>query len=205
MDSEQKKPLPKTALLTANQKTKLATLGQSAVLYSTACSGRQNLLIYRRSSNDRNTNRDRSRYRLDPLPLGQPFWSNLYYSPCRRSAVRSATAIFQRCCHEIPNASPDARPAAADGLCISHRGYIVRAALFLGFAAVEFERKFVYRTTTCAGCVCRDAKCGFLREDGCSFIRPTSSAGCFPFWPELVDDKKECSRPTLVSGIGKAS
>ena len=45
----------------------------------------------------------------------------------------------------------------------------------------------------------------FLREDGCS-IHPAKPTQCrlFPFWPELVDDKKEWLKAAhWCPGIGK--
>src|SRR5262249_27222905 len=60
--------------------------------------------------------------------------------------------------------------------CCQQKGFvylteddIVRAALFLGMPAAEFERKFVYRTTNLRRLrTPRNAQCGFLRPDGCS-------------------------------------
>jgi len=83
---------------------------------------------------------------------------------------------------------------------------IVRAARFLGLSPAQFERRFVYRTTNLRRLrVPRDAECGFLRSDGCS-IHPAKPTQCrlFPFWPELVNDKKEW-RDTAewCPGIGK--
>ena len=83
---------------------------------------------------------------------------------------------------------------------------IVRAAHFLRLSAVEFERKFVYRTTNLRRLRApRDAQCGFLRADGCS-IHPVKPTQCrlFPFWPELVDDEKEWAKTgEWCPGIGK--
>src|SRR4029453_16665706 len=83
--------------------------------------------------------------------------------------------------------------------CCQQKGYvylteddILRAAAFLNLSPAQFERKFVYRTTNLRRLrVPREAQCGFLREDGCS-IHPAKPKQCrlFPFWPELVDDKK---------------
>ena len=83
---------------------------------------------------------------------------------------------------------------------------IVRAALFLGLPAAEFERKFVYRTTNLRRLrTPRHAQCGFLRPDGCS-IHPAKPTQCriFPFWPELVESEKEWHKTSgWCPGIGK--
>ena len=50
-----------------------------------------------------------------------------------------------------------------------------------------------------------NAQCGFLRADGCS-IHPAKPTQCriFPFWPELVEDKKEWHKTSdWCPGIGK--
>ena len=97
--------------------------------------------------------------------------------------------------------------------CCQQKGYvylteddIVRAARFLSLSKREFERRFVYRTTNLRRLrVPRDAECGFLRADGCS-IHPAKPTQCrlFPFWPELVNDKKEWRETAdWCPGIGK--
>ena len=97
--------------------------------------------------------------------------------------------------------------------CCEQRGFvylteddIVRAARFLNLTPAAFERKFVYRTTNLRRLrVPRDAQCGFLREDGCS-IHPAKPAQCrlFPFWPELVESKREWLKTgQWCPGIGK--
>jgi Fe-S-cluster containining protein len=97
--------------------------------------------------------------------------------------------------------------------CCQQKGFvylteddIVRAALFLGMSAVDFERKFVYRTTNLRRLrTPRNAQCGFLRSDGCS-IHPAKPTQCriFPFWPELVEDRKEWEKTgEWCPGIGK--
>jgi uncharacterized protein len=96
--------------------------------------------------------------------------------------------------------------------CCQQKGFvyltendIVRAAMFLGMPAIDFERKFVYRTAHLRRLrTPRDAQCGFLRPDGCS-IHPAKPTQCriFPFWPELVDDRKEWDKTgQWCPGIG---
>ena len=97
--------------------------------------------------------------------------------------------------------------------CCQQKGFvyltdndILRAAAFLGMSAADFERKFVYRTTKLRRLrTPRDAQCGFLRADGCS-IHPAKPTQCriFPFWPELVEDRKEWEKTgQWCPGIGK--
>lgn len=97
--------------------------------------------------------------------------------------------------------------------CCQQKGYvylteddIVRAALFLGLPAAEFERKFVHRTTNLRRLrVPHDTPCGFLRADGCS-IHPAKPTQCrlFPFWPEIVDDQRDWRKAgEWCPGIGK--
>ena len=73
-------------------------------------------------------------------------------------------------------------------------------------AAAEFERRYVYRTRHLLRLrTPRHAQCHFLREGGCS-IHPVKPTQCriFPFWPELVDDKKEWRRTAAwCPGIGQ--
>lgn len=97
--------------------------------------------------------------------------------------------------------------------CCTQKGFVylteqdlVRIAGFLGLAPAEFERRYVYRTQTLIRLrVPRETQCHFLREDGCSIhaVKPTQCR-IFPFWPELVDDKKEWRKTAAwCPGIGK--
>jgi Fe-S-cluster containining protein len=83
---------------------------------------------------------------------------------------------------------------------------IARAAAFLGMPPAEFERRFVFRTKNRTRLrVPRDAHCHFLYEGGCS-IHPAKPAQCriFPFWPEMVDDRREWRKTArYCPGIGK--
>jgi Fe-S-cluster containining protein len=83
--------------------------------------------------------------------------------------------------------------------CCRERGFIYlteldlrRAAEFLGMRNREFERRYVYRTRHLLRLrKPRVAQCPFLGEEGCT-IHPAKPTQCraFPFWPELVGDRK---------------
>jgi uncharacterized protein len=83
---------------------------------------------------------------------------------------------------------------------------LLRAAAFLGMTAEAFERKYVYRTRRLLRLrTPREGRCHFLREGGCS-IHPVKPAQCriFPFWPELVENRREWQRTAAYCpGIGK--
>lgn len=83
---------------------------------------------------------------------------------------------------------------------------IARAASFLGMTAAAFERQYVYRTRNRARLrVPRDANCSFLTAEGCS-IHPAKPSQCriFPFWPELVESRREWKKTArYCPGIGK--
>jgi len=83
---------------------------------------------------------------------------------------------------------------------------ILRAAAFLGMTARAFESKFVYRTRRRMRLrVPRAVPCHFLRDGGCS-IHPAKPTQCriFPFWPELVDSRREWQKTArFCPGIGK--
>lgn len=80
-----------------------------------------------------------------------------------------------------------------------------RAAEFLRLSPSEFESRYVYRTKNQRRLrVPRDASCTFLGADGCS-IHPAKPLQCriFPFWPELLEDKREWKRTARwCPGIG---
>jgi Fe-S-cluster containining protein len=86
------------------------------------------------------------------------------------------------------------------------KGDLARAAGFLGMAAEEFERKYVYRTRNRMRLrVPRGASCYFLREGGCS-IHPAKPTQCrvFPFWPELVDSRRKWAKTArYCPGMGQ--
>ena len=97
--------------------------------------------------------------------------------------------------------------------CCTQKGFVyltendlTRIAKFLRLTAAEFERRYVYRTSRQIRLrVPRQVQCHFLRDGGCS-IHPVKPAQCriFPFWPELVDDKREWRKTAAwCPGIGK--
>ena len=83
---------------------------------------------------------------------------------------------------------------------------ILRLAEFLQLAPAEFERRYVYRTKNLRRLrMPRDAPCRFLTPGGCSVYaaRPTQCR-TFPFWPEILEDKKEATAAAkYCPGIGK--
>src|SRR5690349_18088413 len=96
--------------------------------------------------------------------------------------------------------------------CCNQKGYVYlseddlkRAALFVGLTAAEFEERYVYRTRTLLRLrKPRNSQCHFLRSDGCS-IHPAKPTQCrlFPFWPELVEHRREWKRAAAYCpGIG---
>ena len=97
--------------------------------------------------------------------------------------------------------------------CCEQKGFVylteadlLRIAAFIGMAAADFERRYVYRTKHLLRLrVPRESQCYFLREGGCS-IHPAKPTQCriFPFWPELVDSKREWRKTAAwCPGIGK--
>jgi uncharacterized protein len=99
--------------------------------------------------------------------------------------------------------------------CCQQKGFVYitesdlgRIAAFLKLTAAEFERRFVYRTKHLLRLrMPRHSQCHFLREDGCS-IHTVKPVQCriFPFWPELVDDKREWRKTArYCPGIGKGA
>jgi Fe-S-cluster containining protein len=97
--------------------------------------------------------------------------------------------------------------------CCRQQGFVyltesdlVRIARYLGLAAAEFERHYVYRTKRRLRLrVPRRSQCHFLLGNGCS-IHSVKPAQCriFPYWPELVDDKREWKKTAAwCPGIGQ--
>ncbi len=97
--------------------------------------------------------------------------------------------------------------------CCRQRGFVylteadlVRAAEFLGMTAAAFEKKYVYRTRNQRRLrVPREAHCHFLLDGGCS-IHPAKPTQCriFPFWPELVESKREWKKTArYCPGMGQ--
>ena len=97
--------------------------------------------------------------------------------------------------------------------CCTQQGFVYltpadlkRIAAFLGLTEAEFERRHIYRTRHLLRLrVPRHTQCHFLREGGCS-IHPVKPVQCriFPFWPELVENKREWRKTAgYCPGIGK--
>ena len=97
--------------------------------------------------------------------------------------------------------------------CCTQQGFVYltesdveRIANFLEISKPAFERRYVYRTRRQIRLrVPRQVQCHFLRDGGCS-IHPVKPAQCriFPFWPELVEDKREWRKTAAwCPGIGK--
>ena len=97
--------------------------------------------------------------------------------------------------------------------CCTQRGFVylteadlTRAAGFLGMTPAVFERRYVYRTSRRLRLrVPHESQCHFLRDGGCS-IHPAKPTQCriFPFWPELVESRREWKRTArYCPGIGK--
>jgi Fe-S-cluster containining protein len=97
--------------------------------------------------------------------------------------------------------------------CCTQRGFVylteadvVRAAGFLGITAAQFERLYVYRTRRKMRLrTPRESQCHFLRGEGCS-IHPAKPTQCriFPFWPELVESRREWNKTArYCPGMGQ--
>ena len=97
--------------------------------------------------------------------------------------------------------------------CCRQKGFVYltesdlkNIAKYLGMKASEFEQRYVYRTKNLLRLrMPRHTQCHFLEETGCS-IHPAKPTQCriFPYWPELVEDKKEWRKTaTWCPGIGK--
>jgi Fe-S-cluster containining protein len=68
----------------------------------------------------------------------------------------------------------------------------------------DFEKRHVYRTRNQRRLRMKRGKCPFLLSDGCSIhtAKPTQCR-LFPFWPELVSDRKQWTRVgRYCPGIG---
>ncbi|MBV9769830.1 MAG: YkgJ family cysteine cluster protein [Bryobacterales bacterium] len=96
--------------------------------------------------------------------------------------------------------------------CCEQQGFVyltendlARLANYVGMSASEFERRHVYRTKRQLRLrVPRHRQCYFLRDGGCS-IHAVKPAQCrvFPFWPELVESKREWKKTARwCPGVG---
>jgi uncharacterized protein len=97
--------------------------------------------------------------------------------------------------------------------CCEQQGFVYlteadleRIAEYVGMKAREFEQRYVYRTRHLLRLrVPRQQQCPFLVGGGCS-IHAVKPVQCrvFPFWPELVDSKREWKKAAAYCpGIGK--
>jgi Fe-S-cluster containining protein len=97
--------------------------------------------------------------------------------------------------------------------CCRQKGFVylteadaARIAPALGLSIAEFERRYVYRTKNLRRLrVPREVRCAFLTGTGCS-IHAVKPVQCriFPFWPELVESKREWKRTARwCPGMGK--
>lgn len=97
--------------------------------------------------------------------------------------------------------------------CCNVTGYVylteddlVRAAKFVGLGAEEFERMYVIRFKRRLRLrKPKASQCHFLTAEGCR-IHPVKPVQCrlYPFWPELVEDRKSWAREgKFCPGIGQ--
>jgi len=97
--------------------------------------------------------------------------------------------------------------------CCEQQGFVyltetdvTRIAKYLGMTPADFEGRYVYRTARKLRLrVPRHSQCHFLQDNGCS-IHAVKPAQCrlFPYWPELVDDKREWQKTAkFCPGMGK--
>jgi uncharacterized protein len=99
--------------------------------------------------------------------------------------------------------------------CCEQKGFVYlseadipRAAKYLGITSKVFEQRYIYRTTRLRRFrKPPDRQCPFLAVDGCT-IHPAKPTQCrtFPFWPELVEDRKAWRRTgSYCPGIGQGA
>lgn len=97
--------------------------------------------------------------------------------------------------------------------CCTQKGWVYlgrddasRLAKFLGMSLRAFRSRYVYATKHRLRLLKpKGGQCPFLMADGCSVhsVKPTQCR-TFPFWPELVEDKKELKETARwCPGIGK--
>lgn len=85
---------------------------------------------------------------------------------------------------------------------------VTNAAAHLGMPQADFEATYIYRTRHSRRIRKPRAKgkqCPFLGAEGCE-IHPVKPVQCrlFPFWPELVEDRKAWTKTaTWCPGIGQ--
>jgi len=97
--------------------------------------------------------------------------------------------------------------------CCEQQGWVYitesdlrNAARFLKMTPAEFESRYVYRTAHRIRLrKPRNSQCHFLSQSGCG-IHPVKPTQCrlFPFWPELVSDRKQWQQTgSYCPGIGQ--
>jgi len=97
--------------------------------------------------------------------------------------------------------------------CCNKKGFVYLTesdakliAEYLDMSRAAFERKYVYRTKHLLRLrTPRYSECPFLTSEGCA-VHPVKPTQCrlFPFWPELVEDRKEWTNTAeWCPGIGK--
>ncbi|HEY2014404.1 MAG TPA: YkgJ family cysteine cluster protein [Bryobacteraceae bacterium] len=97
--------------------------------------------------------------------------------------------------------------------CCEQKGFVylteddlVRIAAHLAMSTQAFEQLYVYRTKNQRRLrVPKDVNCHFLKDGGCSIhaVKPTQCR-VFPFWPELVDSRREWKKTArYCPGIGQ--
>ncbi|MBM3759469.1 MAG: YkgJ family cysteine cluster protein [Acidobacteria bacterium] len=85
---------------------------------------------------------------------------------------------------------------------------VTNVARHLGLSQVEFEARYIYRTRHTRRIRKprqKSKQCPFLVDGGCS-IHPVKPLQCrlFPFWPELVEDRKAWKQTSKwCPGIGQ--
>jgi len=97
--------------------------------------------------------------------------------------------------------------------CCEQQGFVylteddvARLAGFLKTTPAAFERRYIYRTKNLRRLrVPRHVQCVFLKADGCSVhVAKPLQCRTFPFWPELVDNKREWLKTAnWCPGIGQ--
>ncbi len=93
-----------------------------------------------------------------------------------------------------------------DGFVYLSEADVTRAAKFVEMKQRAFEERYIYRTAHQRRFrKPRDRQCPFLEEKRCT-IHPAKPTQCrtFPFWPELIESRKEWARTAKhCPGIGK--
>lgn len=122
----------------------------------------------------------------------------------------SFTRLF-RIPHEY---NPRMRFACQPGCtrCCTQKGWVYLGvndipalAAYLGLGESEFRDRFIYATKNTRRLRMKQGQCPFLSAEGCS-VHPAKPTQCrvFPFWPDLVQDKRELrATAKWCPGIGK--